>query len=231
VSETQPLSRLDIERWRADKDDAGKRERQGYVVWLVVGIVIAVPEIWAAIGQPPWPTISATIGHLEALQNLVAIVVVALIVAAAVHSAGYRRRHPGEFVTSSGRPRGRTAGGRLTTHPGQVSDVPAYAYFPPAVGAVAAGTGLAYAANGSSWVLAYVLYGLIAVCCLVIPNVLAFWFAREVPFPTLFGTVADLERRWHPVALIIQAGLAVLLIHLAFYPWPDIFSHVTMQTP
>jgi hypothetical protein len=61
--------------------------------------------------------------------------------------------------------------------------------------------------------------------------VLAFWFARDVPFPTLFGTVADLERRWPPVALVILAGMVVLLVHLALYPWPDIFSHVTTQSP
>jgi hypothetical protein len=51
------------------------------------------------------------------------------------------------------------------------------------------------------------------------------------PFPTLFAVLAGVERRWPPVALVILAGLVVLLAHLALYPWPDIFSHVTTQSP
>jgi hypothetical protein len=43
--------------------------------------------------------------------------------------------------------------------------------------------------------------------------------------------LAGVERRWPPVALVILAGLVVLLAHLALYPWPDIFSHVTTQSP
>jgi hypothetical protein len=66
----------------------------------------------------------------------------------------------------------------------------------------------------------YVLYGLIAVAFLIVPNVLAYGFAKEVPFPTLFRTLADLDRRWHPLVLIIVAGLSVLVVHLVAYPWP-----------
>jgi len=45
-----------------------------------------------------------------------------------------------------------------------------------------------------------------------------------VPFPTLFRTVADLERRWRPVAMIVVAGLVILMLHLVFFPWPDRFG-------
>jgi hypothetical protein len=31
---------------------------------------------------------------------------------------------------------------------------------------------------------------------------------------------ADLDRRWHPLVLIIVAGLSVLVVHLVAYPWP-----------
>ena len=58
---------------------------------------------------------------------------------------------------------------------------------------------------------------------MIIPNALAFWFAKEVPFPTLYRTVADLERRWRPAAMVIVVGLVVLMFHLVFFPWPDIF--------
>jgi hypothetical protein len=44
-------------------------------------------------------------------------------------------------------------------------------------------------------------------------------FATDVPFPTLYRTIAYLERRWRPAAMVIVAGLAV---HLVFFPWPDI---------
>src|SRR5580704_6372624 len=47
------------------------------------------------------------------------------------------------------------------------------------------------------------------------------WFhCRTAPFPTLFRTLADLDRRWHPLVLIIVAGLSVLVVHLVAYPWP-----------
>jgi hypothetical protein len=59
-----------------------------------------------------------------------------------------------------------------------------------------------------------------AVAFLVVPNVLAFWFAKEVPFPTLFRTLSDLDKRWHSAVMVVVAGLAVLAVHLVAYPWP-----------
>jgi hypothetical protein len=72
--------------------------------------------------------------------------------------------------------------------------------------------------------LGYVLYGLIAFVWIVVPSVLAFWFAKDIAFPPLFRTVAYLERRLHFVAAILLVGFVVLLIHLALYPWPNIFQ-------
>jgi hypothetical protein len=51
--------------------------------------------------------------------------------------------------------------------------------------------------------------------------VLAYWFAREVPWPTLLATITSLERRWRPAAAVALAGLVILMIHLALPPWPD----------
>jgi hypothetical protein len=85
---------------------------------------------------------------------------------------------------------------------------------------------LAATASSDMYVLGYVIYGLFAIFLVIIPNVMAFWFAREVPFPTLAYTVADLERRRRPATMIIVAGLVILMIHLAFAPWPDIFRHI-----
>ena len=57
----------------------------------------------------------------------------------------------------------------------------------------------------------------------ILRSILAFWFRTDgVPFPTLFKTVKYLQRRVHPLATVLVAGLAVLAVHLALYPWPDI---------
>jgi hypothetical protein len=66
-----------------------------------------------------------------------------------------------------------------------------------------------------------VLYGSIAVFGIVVPSVLAV-VGCDVSFPTLFATVQALERRARVVAAIVAAGFAILLVHLAFYPWPDV---------
>jgi membrane protein implicated in regulation of membrane protease activity len=220
------------ERWAVRFRGLGSREKWGYVVWSLVGVIIAIPEIWAAAGSPPWPTISATVGHLETLWNPVALLVVALIAAAAVHAVRYPWHRTGEIRALAGRQRrGRTENGRITKTPDDVSPVPIYAYFTLAVAAIVVGSVLAVTLSSSRWVLAYVLYGLVAIFCIITPNILAFWFKRDVPFPTLFRTVADIEHRWYPAALVIVVGLVVLLIHLAFYPWPDIFRHVTTNSP
>ena len=60
--------------------------RRGYGLWLAVGAVIAIPEIWAAVARPPWPTISGTVGHLELRWNFVAVIVVAVLVIVAAHA-------------------------------------------------------------------------------------------------------------------------------------------------
>jgi hypothetical protein len=61
---------------------------------------------------------------------------------------------------------------------------------------------------------------------IVIPSVLAIFLAKEVPFPTLFRTIYYLGRRSHLATAVIVTGLVILLIHLAFYPWPSIFHQL-----
>jgi hypothetical protein len=77
-----------------EANDFATKERWGYVVWGIVGAFIAIPEILAALSKTlnngiPWPTISATIGHLESRWDLVAVGVVALIVIVAVRAVVY----------------------------------------------------------------------------------------------------------------------------------------------
>jgi hypothetical protein len=209
-----PLAGLD--RFR----NFDQREWWGYGVWLFVGAVIAVGELWAAVGNPWWLTISATIGHLEQLWSPVKIIIVALVVAGAV---GALRYPPGRnaFPASSRHPaRWRTENGRLTRREGGQADQLPGLYFPLAVAVVAAAGAVTAAQGASKFTVGYVIYGLMAAAFLVVPNVLAFWFAREVPFPTLFRTLSDLDKRWHSAVMVVVAGLAVLAVHLVAYPWP-----------
>ena len=57
---------------------------------------------------------------------------------------------------------------------------------------------------------------------MVIPASYAYFGGKDVPFPTLFATIQALERRARVVAIVFAAGITVLLIHLALYPWPAV---------
>src|SRR5579864_2847065 len=50
----------------------------GYAVWGAMGVVIAVPELWAAVGgkSVEWPTISGTVGYLEYWHSWAAVMAV-----------------------------------------------------------------------------------------------------------------------------------------------------------
>jgi hypothetical protein len=197
-----------------------RNERWGYGVWLFVGAVIGVSEIWAAVGNPRWPTISATVGHLEQLWNPVRIIVIALIVFGAVQVLTYPPRRS-QFTPKQRPPRWRTHNGRLTRKGRPAAEFRhAVLYVPLALIAVVAGSIGAAELSSSKFVLGCVLYGLIAIALLIIPNALAFWAAKEVPFPTLVRTLDDLENRWHLAVMVILAGLVILAVHLVAYPWP-----------
>jgi hypothetical protein len=202
------------------------REWWGYGVWLFVGLVFGVPESWSGVANPPWQSLSETIWHLEELWHPVAVIVVAIIVwiiyAVVRHppaAEGYTAARPGEPG------RGRTANGRLTRRAAdEIRDIPVLVYFPLALGVIAAGSIITASLSGDTFVLSYVIYGLFAVFCVIIPDVAAYWFGRDVPFPTLARTVANLELRWRPATAVIVAGLVILMFHLAFAGWPVIFT-------
>ncbi|MCW3037597.1 MAG: hypothetical protein JWM17_2909 [Actinobacteria bacterium] len=210
-----------------------RSEVWGYVVWGAMALVIAIPEITAAVDHKvPWPTISGMTGHLEYRWSWVALIVVALIVFAAFHSVTYRWSLPGDLATQANqRKLRRTPAGRLTRaldeSSGSEKDELSTRWLLIAFAVVAVGGLLAARLKPhGKFFLGYVLYGLIAVVWVVVPNVLAFWFAKDVAFPTLFRTVAYLERRLHFVAVILLVGYVILLIHLALYPWPNIFHQL-----
>ena len=203
-------------------------EKWGYGFWLFLGLVFGIPESWAGLANPPWPSLSDTIGHLDALWPPTAVIVVAVIVIVAFYSVRVPVSQPGSLAHAEGGPGrgagagvGRTYNGRLSKTPADISPVAAISYLPPALAAIALGSIIAAVTSGDFWVLGYVIYGLIAIFLVIIPNVLAYWFAREVPWPTLLATITNLERRWRPAAAVVLAGLVILMLHLALPPWPD----------
>lgn len=199
------------------------REKWGYGVWLFTGLLFGIPETWAGVANPPWPTLSNTVWNLESLWSPVAIAVVVLIVFIIFSVVRHPAAQAGYVVTREGEPgRGRTASGRLTRSSAEsVSELSVFAYFPLALGIVAVGSIIAATTASDMYVLGYVLYGLFTIFVVIVPDMLAFWFARDVPFPTLARTIADLERCWNPATMLIVAGLVVLMCHLAFPQWPD----------
>ena len=207
--------------------------RRGYELWAAVGAVIAIPEIWAAVARPPWPTISGTVGHLETRWNFVAVIVVAVLVVVAANAVRIRMTDTETVVRQvDGQQLGRTPGGRLTPYPDRRGELPALGYFLVFVACVVIGSFIGATLSDNKWILGYVIYGLIATLCVIVPSILALTPARNAPFTGAFVTLADLQRRLHFVAVVLLAGLVILLIHLAFYPWPDVFrQHPGVDAP
>ena len=200
-----------------------------------MGIVVGVPEIWAAIAGDEfyWPTISTTIGHLQERWP-----VFALLPVAAIAFGGYsvfRVRTIGDTVVQADKQAlGRTPQGRLVKQEVSVDElrvggVPATAqvllprtvacYFALATAIVVAGCIVA-SRSDNRFLVGYVLYSLIAIFWIVTPNAMAYWFKRDFPYTNLFFTVSALGRRLQLVAGLVAALLVILLLHLAFYPWP-----------
>jgi hypothetical protein len=57
--------------------------------------------------------------------------------------------------------------------------------------------------------------------CILIPKCHAYFCKSFTPFPGAARTAANLAARWPLASVIVLAGLAILAVHLVFYPWPD----------
>jgi hypothetical protein len=69
--------------------------------------------------------------------------------------------------------------------------------------------------------LGYIVWGALAVL-IVITEVMAGIGKAWLGLPSIERTAADLQARFPWAATIILAGMAVLAVHLVFYPWPDL---------
>lgn len=194
------------------------RENWGYGVWFTLAAVVAVPEILAASWSGSWfPTISGTVGDLEDRWAWIAVIIVAVL-ACAVYGAirsGADDTHDKEEEE---------LGDQAPTILGEVT---AGFYFFASLIAVAGGTAIAAVVTGGfdRFAVGRTLYGLTALLWVAVPSLSA-WLIKWTPFPTLFELVRNLERKFAPLAYLFVAGLTVLVIHLALYPWPEVIPDV-----
>jgi hypothetical protein len=201
------------------------RRRWGYVVWGLTGLAIVVPEIWAAKWpeHARFPTISGTVGYLEYWHDWVALLVVGVLVWAALHAIRFRTQAQYE---SSAR---HTDLGRYTLVDPKRPFVgaAAIAYY---VVAIACCIGVPLIVVGwrpdDEYLLGEVMYGSIALFAFVLPGIAALVTGKDVPFTTLFATFQNIQERARPLAVLIAAGIVILLLHLAFYPWPSVIPEL-----
>lgn len=214
--------------WAADPNN--NRVLWGYVVWGAMGIVVALPELLAATSDVGFPTISGTVGYLEYWHPEFAILIIAVLVWGAFHAVRVTTDIP--RVSPSDRQAPTTAGGEPATGlvrapGGRLSLARTFQplhprfYIPLALAVVAGAFFIVRLSRPHDrYLQGEVLYGAIAVVWIVIPGWLAYRHGRWVPYATLFRTIQDLESRLRSAAIVVAAGILVLLVHLAFYPWP-----------
>jgi len=198
-------------------------EKNGYRFWGPVVAAILVAEVLGALADwlhrraifdVRWPTISSTVGHLETLSSILAALVVGTIAAVAFEALTYPPR--------------RRAAGRAVYHRVHRERPTRFYDWWVVVLIVVLGTVLAvWAFHWNKYEVGYTIYGLFLTFGIVVPASLAYLSGRLVSFPGLIFTVRKLERRLHWMAVVIVAGLSILLVHLALYPWPDLVRDST----
>ena len=202
------------------------RERQAYLSWGVIVGAILVVELLGAISAGirnwiPWPTISSTVGHLEIAWSGVAVIVVALITAVA-----YLALRHGSARSRAARktPPARELVSRVcSTNPPENETWSLWSLVCDLLALALVGLGAALVATltpASKHQLGYTIYGLLLVLGVIVPSIWA--VAKPKQEPTLVSTIRSLHRRVPWISVVLISSLTVLVIHLAFYPWPDI---------
>ena len=217
-------------KWTAG-EPLTKPQQRGFAFWVPVGLVFGAVELAGALSRPfrnfiPWPTFSTTIGHIEDGASWVGVIVVGVIAMVAYRAATHDSKEE------------RTPHGRVI--PPDVADadikpvdlkapVHAFRYDWPFVFVVTAL--VAFAVNrlwsDEKLVLGYSIYGSLLVFGVVIPSLLVRFAHRDARFPSIWIPVAVLRDRFPVTPYLLVGGLAILIIHLALYPWPDITREST----
>jgi hypothetical protein len=200
-----------------------RAERNGYRFWGPVVAAIVVTEVLGALADwlnrrtifhVEWPSLSSTVGHLETQSPILAVLVVGTIAVVAFEAA-----------TSPAR---RRVNGRPVYHRVRRQQPTRLYDWWVVLAVVVVGGFLSVAVfHWDKYEVGYTIYGLFFVFGIVVPGALAYFGGMIVSFPGLIYTVRKLERRLHWVAAAVVAGLAILLVHLALYPWPDLVREST----
>ena len=66
-------------------------DQLGYVVWGLLALVVAIPEVFAALGREwvPWPGFARTVTYLQARRPWMAAFVLAAFAVLVVHIVFY----------------------------------------------------------------------------------------------------------------------------------------------
>jgi hypothetical protein len=197
--------------------EAEAPELHGYAYWGPVALLITVTELLGVFAKRlsnaiPWPTISSTVGYIEDIRGAWAVAVVLLIAVAAFYAVSYS----GEAKPTGTQPVLRLGFFQLR-------------YGWPLVILMTGITGLlvwlwrrSEPEDVRRFHLGYAIYGAFALFGIAIPMFLLWRDSNRVVFPSLFYTFRQLRTRLPWVATAVVAGLAVLILHLALYPWPNL---------
>ena len=226
-------------RWRRLLHSNSKRIRSeawGYVFWLPLIFLLFLPAellpvAWSSVMK--WPTFSATVGHLEYRWGWpVPLIVVGVMVFTGVNAYARNQRQVTERArqqrgTTRGIYRDEVYSGRIVrlgptpgSRPDSTFSRP-WLYILVGIVVTIAATWVVWHLFGHWWG-SYVLWGLVAIFVIVLPSVLAWRYAKHVPFPTLFRTAANLQNRYQMIGTLLLVFIVGLGVHLTLYPWPNI---------
>jgi hypothetical protein len=207
------------------------RRRIGYVVWGAGALFFVVPELLAAVplteSQLPFPTISRTIGHLEAREprwEILPTVLVVLFMYALLRVHTQAPEEPDENENAEFRKLVRNA--VLSAAVIALATILAFRHWPNQY--------VPYQDDPHhklpNFEVAYVLYGVTFLLWVVLPTSTVL---RTNRYPSLVQTVLNVDQwlrsfrgvgrgaAW-VVGFLLVWGMVFLLLHLTLYPFPNI---------
>lgn len=217
-------------KWAAGKP-LSRPERRAFAFWVPVGLVFGAVELAGVLSGAfrnfiPWPTFSTTIGHIEDTASWVGVIVVGVLAMVAYRAATHDSKED------------RTPHGRVIPRSAAYADIkpvdikaPVHAFRYDWFFVFTVTAFVAFVVNrfwsDEKLVLGYSIYGSLLVFGIVIPSLLVQVARRDARFPSVWIPVAILRDRFPVTPYLLVGGLAILVIHLALYPWPDITREST----
>jgi hypothetical protein len=206
--------------WGTISNTVGYLQDQYAVLALIPVALIAITALHAVINpvavpdeDEPQEQAGADAVPLLLVQVLIAGEMARLEAARAARSRRWKRP--------------RTPGGRVTLKPHDHPEphMPGWlatiAYLSGSVLAVVAASVLLKLRSGDpGHSMEITMYLLIAALFIVVPSIGAWRRRWETPFASFFATIRRVQHRRPLLGCAIIAGLAILLVHLAMYPWP-----------